>query len=429
MAAMSALGTAASQPEHEQDVARDVFIARQPIFDSQRRVYGYELLFRDGWENACTAANLTDAAGDVLQSAWFTFGFERLVGGRRAFTNLTRGLLVRGYGETLPVHATVVELMETVEGDVAVIDACRRLKQQGYLLALDDFLYRPALDRLIPLADIVKIDVSREDAADQVDHVRRISAIPRLLAEQVETHDAYRSATALGCHYFQGYFFCHPQVMQARTLNGVRLTSLKLLQCVTRTELVLEEVEATIRSDVSAAHRLLAYVGSFAFGFRAEVRSIHHALVLMGKHQIRRWVSLMALGEMGHDKPPELLMQAAVRGKFCECLSQDVGLGHRAPELFLVGTLSLLDAMLDAPMAPLLDQLPLAGDVRDALLDRPSPLRHVLTYVQRYERGNWTACALLGRNLGLTEATASKRYQEAVAWATTVLTDGTRNAH
>ena len=405
------------------DVARDVFVARQPIFDTRKRVYAYELLFRGGLENFCPAGDLNRAAAEVLQATWLTFGLSALVGERKAFTNFTRDLLIGGYGETLPAQSTVIELLETIDGDPDVVEACHRLKKQGYTLALDDFVYRPALDTLIPLADVVKINFRATNPREQADHVRRLSSDePRLLAEMVETAEEYEQACALGFHLFQGYFFCEPQVMTGRKLSGSQVTHLKLLQSATRPEIVIDEMEAILKADVSATHRLMTYLGSAAFGFRAEIRSIRHALVLMGKQQIRRWVSLVALGEMNRNKPSELLMQAAVRGKFCECLSEAAGMANRGAELFLVGSLSLVDAMLDQPMSEVLDELPLADDVRLALQGDASPLRPVLDFVEGYERGDWTACTAIGHDLGIPESTVLDQYREAVSWATNALT-------
>ena len=402
--------------------ARDIFVARQPIFDARKRVYGYELLFRGGLENVCSATDETQAAGDVLHAAWLTFGLPTLVGDRKAFINFTRDLLLAGYAETLPPSSTVIELIETVDGDTAVTELCRRLKQLGYGIALDDFVYRPTLEPLIELADIIKIDLDQAGLEEQIDHVRRLASHqPMLLAERVETADDYRRAVELGFDFVQGYFFCRPEVLTGRQITGTRFTSLKLLQAVSQAELDIGQIETALQADVSAAHRLLKYLGSFAFGFRAEIRSINHALVLLGQSQIRQWVSLVALGEMGADKPPELLVQAAARGKFCEKLAEDAGMTDRAPELFLAGALSLIDAMLDRPMAAVLADLPLAKDVSHALLGQPSPLRPVLAYAQGYERGDWSACAALAHELHVSESSVLPRYQEAVAWATDVL--------
>ena len=375
-----------------EDAAHDVFIARQPIFDQDTRCKAYELLFRGGLENLCPPGDPNEAASDTLQAAWLTFGLPTLIGPHKAFINFTRDLLIAGYGQTLPAESVVIELLETIDGDPTVVEACQQLKQQGYTLALDDFVYRPALDMLIRLADVIKIGFRDADPAAQVQHVRRVALHePVLLAEKVETREEYRRAIELGCSRFQGYFFCQPEIVEGRTLSGTRLTYLKLLQAATRPEMNIEELEAVIGADVSVTHRLLKYLGSPALAFRAEIKSIRHGLALLGKEQTRRFVSLVALGEMGSDKPHELLVSAAVRAKFCELLGDDLWMADRKAELFLLGALSLVDAMLDQPMSRVLDELPLSDDLGLALQGGSSPLRPVLEFVERYERGDWTA--------------------------------------
>ena len=403
------------------DGAQNVFIARQPIFDQNTRCVAYELLFRGGLENVCPPGDPNRAASQTLQSAWLTFGIPTLVGPKKAFTNFTRDLLLSGYAETLPADSVVIELLETVDGDPEVVAACQKLRQKGYTLALDDFVYRPSLDPLIPLADVVKIGFRDSDPTEQVQQLRRFGPDePVLLAEMVETREDHGRATDLGFTRFQGYFFSKPEIVTGRTLSGARLTYIKLLQAVTRPEMSVDEVDAVIRADVAVTHRLLKYLGSPALGFRAEIQSVRHGLALFGKEQTRKFVSLVALGELGSEKPHELLVSAAVRARFCELIGP--WLADRKPELFLVWALSLVDAMLDQPMSRVLAELPLSDDVRLALLGQRSPLRPVLEFVERYERGDWEACAELGGAHGIAEANILEHYNEAVSWATQALT-------
>lgn len=400
---------------------QDVFIARQPIFDAKKRVSAYELLFRGGLQNFCPPGDSDSAATQTIRAAWLTFGLPALIGHKKAFTNFTRDLLVAGHGQALPAESTVIELLETIDGDPDVLAACRDLKGKGYTIALDDFVYRPALDPLIALADIIKIGFRDSDPAEQVEHVRRVAPHgPKLLAEMVETHEEHGLATSLGFAYFQGYFFCKPEIVKGRALSGTRLTYLRLLQCVTKPDFDINELVSIIGIDVSVTHCLIKYLGSAAFGFRAEVRDIRHALVLLGREQTRRFVSLVALGEMGSHKPAEILVTAAARAKFCEIVGNDLGLADRRPELFLMGALSLVDAMLDQPMSQVLAELPLANDLEQALLGRSSPLRPALEFIERYERGDWAACARLEASTGVSAIRAYAHYREAVSWATSV---------
>ena len=398
---------------------RDVFIARQPIFNRTKGVHAYELLFRGGLENFCPPGDANKAASETIQAAWLTFGLPTLIGQKKAFTNFTRDLLVAGHAQALPAESTIIELLETIDGDPEVLAACRHLKEKGYALALDDFVYRSALDPLIALADIIKIGFGESDPAEQAEHVRRVAPHgPKLLAEKVETHEEYGLAKSLGFDYFQGYFFCKPETIQGRALSGTSLTYLKLLQCVTKRDFDIDELESIIGIDVAVTHTLMKYLGSAAFSFRAEVRDIRHGLVLLGREQARRFVALVALGVMGRHKPSEILVTAAARAKFCELVGDDLGLTDRRSELFLMGALSLVDAMLDRPMAEVLSELPLAADLEQALLGCPSPLRPALEFVERYEQGDWAACARLENSTGVSGVTAYLHYREAVFWAT-----------
>ena len=317
----------------------------------------------------------------------------------------------------MPAESVVIELLETIDGDPEVVDVCRQLKQQGYTLALDDFVYRPSLDPLLPLADIIKIGFRDTDPEVQARHAReRVAQETVLLAEMVETHEEYQRAVSLGFSQFQGYFFCKPEVIEGRVLSPARLTYLKLLQAVTRPEMSITEVEAVISADVAVTHRLMKYLGSPALGFRAEIRSVRHGLALLGKEQTRRFVSLVALGELGSDKPQELLVTAAVRGKFCELVGDASMLADRKGELFLLGALSLVPSMLDQPMAKVLGELALSDDLNRALLGQSSPLHPALNFVERYERGDWAACAELAGTHGLVETKVREQYHDAVTW-------------
>ena len=400
----------------------DVFVARQPIFDRRERVYGYELLFRSSLENLCTQEDRDLAAAHVLQNAWLTFGLPTLIGSKKAFVNFTRELLVTGYGTTLPAQSTVVELLETVPPDDDVIAACQTLRAKGYLIAVDDYVHREDTEPLIRLADIVKVALRDVNPAEQVRQVRRVAGDrPLLVAERVETREEYHQAHDLGFDYFQGYFFCKPEVLSQRAITGSRLSYLRLFQAVNRPEVSLDELDRVIGTDVSLTHRFLKYLGAAVFSWRPPISTVRQGLVLLGTQPTRRWVSLIAPSEMGSDKPHELLITAAVRAKCCESLADQFGMKDRASELFLLGALSLIDAMLDQSMDDVLAQLPVTDDLKMALSGEGNELRPVLDLVESYERGNWMACRSLAVRLGLRENKTPGLYTDAVAWANAVL--------
>lgn len=411
---------ASPEPESEAPRARDVFVARQPIFDRRLRVYGYELLFRSGLTDLCALADDSQATRDVMEAAWLDLGMKTLVGDKFAFVNFTRELLLGGYESALPARSTVIEILESIEPDDDVIAACRHLSASGYKIALDDFVYRPGFEALIEAADIIKIGFGECDPAEQCRHIRRINRYSTLLAEKVETKEDYDKAVALGFTYFQGWFFCRPETLSGRTLSGSHSMCIRLLEAVWKLELDLDELEELIRSDVSLTHRFLKFMGSATFGWAGPFTSVRHGLALLGTELTRRWVSLISLNQLAKGKPDELLVQAAVRAKICEELGPRVGLGDRRSDLFFMGSLSLIDTMLDRPMDFAIAQLPLTEDLEAALLGQPNDLRPVLDLVIAYERSQWSECERLCTQLGVEEPTIAGLYRDGLTWANAI---------
>ena len=410
--------TRASPPPRPDDGAINVFVARQPIFDKYRRVFAYELLFRHSFENACGDVDKTDAARHVLSNAILTFGLDAITAGKRAFINMTAETLTSGAATLVPPDRAVIEILEDVQPTPAVIAACRQLKKEGFVLALDDFAYYTEVEPLLELVDIVKVAFRVTPPAERKTLAQRL--LPRgiqMLAEQVETREELDQAIEYGYSYFQGYFFCRPEVMSRRELGGSRGTYLKILTSIHQPSLDYLELEQIIKRDVAVSHKLLRYLNSAWFAFRVPITSIRHGLVLLGEDDVRRWASLMALGGLGRRKPQELLVTSAVRAHFCEALASRAGLAGREFDLFLLGAFSLMDALLDQPMTKAAEEIPLPSDVEAALLDRPSPLRPVLDFAIAYEQGHWARVDELMAALGLDSSVTPGLFLDALRWS------------
>jgi len=392
------------------------FLARQPIFDRQGDVFAYELLYRAGVENHAGDAPGERGTANVLLNAFGTFGIETVTGGKRAFINVTRDLLVSDYAFILPAQLVVLELLEEVEPDPEVIAAARTLVKRGYSLALDDFVYGQKFHELLDIAEIVKLDVMALSNGSLDAQVEALSPYRRrLLAEKVETHEQYAAARALGFDYFQGYYFSRPVMMVARDLPRATLTALKSIREVLFAE-GLEDLEAVITADLSLSYRLLRLINSAAFGLAVEVSSIRQALALLGSVAVKKWFSLILLTEVGTDKPTELLRLSLVRAKMLETL-MPAGDASRSAQAFTVGLFSTIDAFLDRPMAEALEPLHFPEESTDALLYHRGTLGDLLTLVIAYERGEWTAVGGEARRLGLQADAVAATYIEALTWA------------
>ena len=403
----------------------DLFIARQPIFTVKQAVYAYELLFRSGPANVFPDVDHNHASARVIADSLFNLGLQTLTGGKLAFINMTRDLLLGDYAVLLPRDEIVIEVLETVTPDAKVVEACRRLKATGYMIALDDFVGKAEMAPLIALADIIKVDFLATRKAERLALVKRYAPRGvRLLAEKLETQEAFREAADLGYTYFQGYFFAKPAVMQATAAPEFRLTYLTLLQETVKPDLDLRRIAAVIGRDVTLSYKLLRFINSAFFGLRRSIASIPEALALLGEREVKRWASLLGLACLGANKPAELVVEAALRARFCEGMAPAAGLVHYTEELFLLGLFSLIDAILDRPLENLLQELPIPSMVKATLLGEASPLKDVYDCVLAYVAGDWASLSIQMDRLQLDEEEVPRRYREAVAWAQQALRAG-----
>lgn len=408
------------RPRHlpSRDAMDDVFIARQPILDHKNRTFGYELLFRSGLDNVYGGGDPDAASSHVIADSLGVMGLGTLTGGRRAFINVTRNILLRGYVEMLPSSAVIVELLEDIVADAEVLEACEQLRAKGFMIALDDVVCAEQLAPLLPLADLVKVDFLGADAPARRAIVRQVAGRRvRLLAEKVETPDAHRQALAEGFSLFQGFYFSRPVVVAGRDLPGYKANYLRVLQEVVRPELDLEGLGEIVEREMGLSYKLLRYVNSAGFGLRSTVRSVPHALMMLGQAGARMWASLMLVTALAREKPEELVLEAAVRAKLCESLAHAAGLERRAEDLFMVGLFSLVDAVLDRPMAVALEDLPLADDARAALLGADNPLGRVHACAVAQLRGDWPRVSVLAGALGVEEAILPGLGLAALRWA------------
>jgi c-di-GMP-related signal transduction protein len=339
-----------------------------------------------------------------------------LCDGRRAFINCTREVLLKDYVTLLPSAQTVVEILETVPPDDQVLAACQRLREAGYLIALDDFVTSDPRMTLTDFADIIKVDLRRIPFDEAAAIVRRYGPWRcRMLAEKVETREEFFAAKQAGFLYFQGYFFQRPETLHSHEIPENQLQYVRMWQAASKPELDMREIENVIKSEASLCYRLLRYLNSPAFGFSNEIHSVRHALAILGEREIRRWVRLVATLGAGQDKPSELVLSALMRAHFCELLSPKIP--HGQSDLFLLGLLSLMDAILEIPMTRILESVPVDQETAQVLLGGEGRLRTLYQLMLAQEAGEWQATSELSHQLHLSESEIAEKYWEAVSWA------------
>jgi EAL and modified HD-GYP domain-containing signal transduction protein len=394
------------------------YVARQPILDLRGRVHGYELLFRAGPEAVFRGDG--DFATRTMLDNSVLFGMDKLTGGLPAFVNCTAQALTERLVDVLPPSMTVLEILETVDPTPEVIEACRKLKETGFRLALDDFTWSPKWEPLVELADYIKVDFMLLNASAREQLRRKLKKVAvALIAEKVETQQDYQQACKEGFTYFQGYYFCRPVLMKGRRVPANRLFHIRLLELLRHDPMDLREVGNLVKLDASLAYRLLRLVNSPICAVRQEVRSIEAALVAVGEDAFRRIATVAIGSELNANRPPEILRMAFVRGRFCEVAASLCALDPT--EQYLLGVFSLLPAMLEVSMAELAPALPLREKIREALAGVLSRDGSLLMWAERYEHGDWVRCDAIAQSYGLNQEELVRCFQESVIWAESAL--------
>jgi EAL and modified HD-GYP domain-containing signal transduction protein len=393
-----------------QDTGETRFIARQPILDSAQQLYGYELLFRSD-------ATISFADIDCENAMHATLDLSLLLGagsfteGHLAFINCTRNALCSRVVDTLPKDSVVLEILETVPADQETLRECRRLKAAGYKIALDDIVSTTERLELFELADIIKVDFLLTDTKQQQAIARRFARRGvQLLAEKVETHEQFSAAIKMGYTLFQGYFFCRPKTMEARDLPSTHLGYLEILRLVYQREVDVPALARAIREEPSLCYRLLRYLNSAAWSVHP-VNSIVHALNLLGSDEIRKWVSMLTAISMAGPRSKELIRMALIRALFCELVAEHLQLD--VTDFFLTGLFSLLEAILDRPLAKIVEHIPISETCRAALTGASNRPGLALRLAVACGRGYWETIPQLCAELGCSEQDAWRWQSEA----------------
>jgi len=343
-------------------------------------------------------------------------GLDVLCDVRRAFINCTRDVLLEDFVTLLLPGQAVVEVLESVPPDDEVVAACHRLRDAGYTIALDDFAVNDPREPLTSIADIIKVDIRDTSAADAANMVKRYQPNRcQMLAEKVETRAEFLAAKQAGFVYFQGYFFRRPETLTTHEIPAHRLNYLRMLTEVSKPELDVREIEKVIKCEASLCYRLLRYLNSAAFGFVIEIQSVRHALAILGEQEVRRWIRLVATLGAGQGKNTELVLSALVRARFSELLAPKFP--HGNSDLFLMGLLSMMDVILEIPMAQVLDHVAIDMETRSVLLGQASRLQPFYQLILAQESGEWKTVSEKAALLHLNENDVGESYWQALEWA------------
>ena len=397
----------------------DTYIARQPIFNVKKQIFGYELLFRSSAsDKTYTDTGADQATSNVIMESFFSRGMASITGGKPAFINFTSTLLLENTATLFPKEQLVVEILEDVEPTPEIIKACRALHRQGYKLALDDFVYCPELDPLIELSRIIKFDFIGSTPQEISLMMKQMNTRGKwLLAEKIETNEMFDLAMAMGFSLFQGFFFSKPETMSAKVLSPLKISYIALMREISRGDnMDFNKVSKAIRNDVALSYKLLRLVNSAYYGLRAEITDISRAIAIIGTVELRKWVFMIALMGLNVDKPDEIIRMSMIRGKFIEDINIKCKIVKSDESAFQAGLFSMLDVLMEVEMSLALDGMLLSDEVRDALIYNSGPLFDLLELVISLERSNWDKTDELAQPLKISAGEISEIYLDAVKW-------------
>lgn len=393
----------------------DIYVGRQPIFDTSMRVFAYELLFRSGSEqNHAVILGGDTASAQVMMNVFGDLGLHEVVGEHKAFINFTEGLLLRENRPFFPRKQVVIEVLEDVKVTPKLISSLKALREAGFTIALDDYVFNPALTELEAYADIIKVDILAVGPKRLIEHVDKLKEKGiRLLAEKVETREQFEFCKRIGFDYFQGYFFAKPKIIKGQRLPTNKLTVLELLSSVYDPNIDMHVLSKIISKDVALSQKLMKFASSLGNG-RFELTSIHDAVMRFGMERLKSWSSMLVLSGVD-DKPVELFITSLVRAKFCELVGAKVG-DMSKDTYFTVGLFSTLDAVMDVSLEDLLVQMKFDQRISKALLEQHGSLGVCLKAVMSIEKGE--VGFELPKGLSATEVT--KFYLEAMQFAESI---------
>ncbi len=402
----------------------DIFVARQPIFNRKNEVVAYELLFRNGQNNFYNNANGDEATLKVISNTFYTFDFKDITDNKKAFINFTEELIKKEIATILPKEYVVIEILENIEPTDEIVDACKRLKKKGFILALDDFVFHNKYIKLIEIADIIKIDFKITKGYGRkkvVEHIKKINNSIKFLAEKVENKEEYDEALGLGYSYFQGYYFSKPIVLSRKNIPTNKDTAIKILKLINKDDFDFNKLEELIIKDLGLSYKIIKLINSSAYCLKNEVRSIKYAIALLGRKEIIKWLYVVLLNDLKEDNTDELIKVSLQRAKLCELICNMSEYKNNVYSAYMVGLFSVMDAILNCSIEVILRELYIDDQIKDGLIENDNFLNKILKLAINYEKGQWESVEFYTKEIGVSDNNLAEAYIDSIKWADDVV--------
>jgi EAL and modified HD-GYP domain-containing signal transduction protein len=395
-----------------------VFVARQPIFDRKNQVIGYEMLFRSGCENNYNNIDGNAATLNVIANSFYEFNFKSLTDNKKAFINFTEKLIMEEVAMILPCEHVVIELLENIEPTDEIINACKKLKKQGFILALDDFVFDKKYNELIKIIDIIKVDfiITKGNDRKKIFDLLKINNKIKFLAEKVESIEEYNEAMDVGYDYFQGYYFSKPTILTAKSIPTSKYAGGEILKLINNKNFDYRELEALILKDVGLSYKILRLINSSAFYIRNRVNSIKYAITFLGEKEIVKWLYVVLLNDLKGSNSGEIIKISLQTAKLCELICKISINKEKAFLAYITGLFSTMDAILNCSIESIITDLNICDEVKEGLIGEGNILNTILRLSTSYGRGEWEEAEFYAEKLNIDIDEVSKLYLETLKW-------------
>ena len=403
----------------------EVFIGRQPIFNLHEQIVAYELLYRNKDSNSFPMIDSDAATVNVLINSFVNIGIDEVTKGRPCFVNFTENLLIGPLTDYLDPTKVVIEILEDVAITKKLISHIRHLKDRGFKIALDDFVLVESVDiydELFMYIDYIKVDFLLTSLVERMEIENKVKTnFPHieLLAEKVETRNQFDVAKHSGYVLFQGYFFEQPQVIKSTDIPANTLQYFQIISLLRDDEPNINAIAENIERDISLSYKLLQLINKSTKRSKSKIRTIKHAVLMLGISELRKWIYLLAMRENSNygesNLFDELMRRSLFRAKVCEEIAKLNGKKNYS-EYFLIGLFSLIDSLLRRPMNMILQQLPFSEEIAETISGEETAMSTYLDFSIALSKLEWDKVEKLGAQLGLSEERIIKIQLKAEDW-------------
>jgi EAL and modified HD-GYP domain-containing signal transduction protein len=398
------------------------YVARQAIYDTEKRVFAYELLFRDGVSNCFPDISPDEATSAMLADSHLSIGVESISFNKTSFINFHQDTIIHRFPSTLDPLNVVIEIVESVDVNEEFIAACEHIKQLGYKIALDDYNFSDLWEPLLPLVKYIKIEAEIIDLDNPsiVSSLRKLQADGKILiAEKVETFEEFERFKAAGFDYFQGYFLSHPEMIKHKSVQVATSSILELVAASSSETFDFKKINDVFEKDVGLTYKLMRFINNPLFNKRQTINSLHHAIRFLGETELKKFIALLAVANLRGNKPVDLILSSLVRANFCKLMAQAMAHKENPPSSYILGLFSHMDALMDMPMPEIMKSLPFSDDVKTALCEIHSntELALQLRICIAFERADWAVIYEMSQKANIPESDLFSMYYESVQWA------------